>query len=189
MPNRIVRDGINRSKAIDQLDWAEENFYRRLITEVDDFGRIDADTAILKAALYPRRLDRVREADITRWMAACHKAGVIVLYEFDAKPLLVMLKFEKPRAQNSKYPQPPEGVLCWRRGGDPKRPVYCTQMSAYDNVCAQMRTNANPYPSAQSNSQLGENFVQPQPELPFPDDKGRKERSSERIDRLLREKL
>lgn len=80
MPNRIIRAGINSSERVNQLDAAEEVFYRRLLNAVDDHGLFDARPAMLRATLFPLRLDRVREADISRWTAACQKAGLIVLY-------------------------------------------------------------------------------------------------------------
>ena len=79
MPNRIIREGILSSDRIDQLDAAAEVFYRRLMSKVDDHGLFDARPAMLRASLYPLRVDRVREADIARWIAACEKAGVIAL--------------------------------------------------------------------------------------------------------------
>jgi len=66
MPNRIIRENILSSEPVCSLDWATEVFYRRLLSVVDD---------------YPLQVDRVREADISRWMAICQKAGMIVLYQ------------------------------------------------------------------------------------------------------------
>lgn len=107
MPNRIIRSDINRSERVNQLDAAEEVFYRRLLNEVDDHGLFDARTSILRATLFSLRLDRVREADITRWMAACQKAGLIVLYEAGGKPYLKVLNTRWQARSAPKYPLPP----------------------------------------------------------------------------------
>lgn len=131
MPNRIVRESINTSSRVDQLDPPAEVFYRRLINVVDDYGRYDARPAILKAACFPLRSDKIREADISRWIAICEKAGLIVLYEVESKPYLVLLNLGEPRAKRSKYPDPPKSVL-----------------RAHANICAQMISDAPVFDSA-----------------------------------------
>jgi hypothetical protein len=110
MPTRLLREGILTSERVDQLDAPAEVFYRRLMSKVDDHGLYDARPSILRASLYPLRLDRVREADITRSIAACVKAGVIVLYEAGGKPYLKMLDTRWIARSEAKYPLPPENI-------------------------------------------------------------------------------
>lgn len=112
MPNRIIREDILTSESVDALDPPAEVFYRRLMSKVDDHGLYDARTAILKSHLYPLRHDRVREADITRWLAACQKAGLIVLYSHDGKPYLQMLKTKWKARSEPKYPLPTSARNC-----------------------------------------------------------------------------
>lgn len=112
MPNRIVREGILTSERIEQLDPPAEVFYRRLLSKVDDHGLYDARAAILRASLYPLRLDRVREADCSRWIAACVKAGLIVLYEAAGKPYLKVLNTQWQARSDPKYPLPPPESNC-----------------------------------------------------------------------------
>ncbi len=107
MPNRIIREGILSSARLNELDLAAEVFYRRLMSKVDDHGLYDARPSILRATLYPLRVDRVREADISRWMAICQKAGLIVLYETDGKHYLKMLNTHWQTRSAPKYPVPP----------------------------------------------------------------------------------
>lgn len=115
------------SERIDQLDAPAEVFYRRLMSKVDDHGLYDARPAILRSSLFPLRVDRVREADITRWIAACEKAGVIALYTHESKPFGQMLDTRWQARSEPKFPFPP-----W---GD-KPP------SASANSCAQVQTVA-----------------------------------------------
>jgi hypothetical protein len=110
LPNRILRESILTSDGVNQLDAAEERFYRRLMSVVDDFGRYDGRPNVIRAACFPLLLDKVREADCSRWMAACQKAGLIVLYEVDSKPYIWMPKLGEPRAKHSKYPDLPESA-------------------------------------------------------------------------------
>lgn len=106
MPNRIIREGILSSDRVEQLDPPAEVFYRRLMSKVDDHGLYDARPSILRTSLYPLRVDRVREADIARWIAACEKAGVIALYQHDGKPYLQMMDTRWQARSEPKYPLP-----------------------------------------------------------------------------------
>lgn len=110
MPSRIIREEILTSERIDQLDPAAEVFYRRLLSKVDDYGLYDARPAVLRATLYPLRIDRVREADCSRWIATCEKAGLIALYQHDGKPFLQALRVRWQVRAGPKYPMPPEDV-------------------------------------------------------------------------------
>lgn len=106
MPTRLLREGILESERVNELDWPAEVFYRRLMSKVDDYGLYTANCAVLRAHLYPLRVDRVREADISRWIAACVKAGLIVLYEADGKPYLRMLDTNWQTRSKPKHPLP-----------------------------------------------------------------------------------
>ena len=93
MPNRIIRDAILTSEAVASLDWAAEVFYRRLHSIVDDYGRHEAGQQLLRAKCYPLQTDSVRVADIARWMAACQKSGLILVYGVIGKQYLEVCKF------------------------------------------------------------------------------------------------
>lgn len=129
MPSRIIREGILTSERINSLSFPAEVFYRRLMSVVDDFGRFDARLSMLRASCYPLKVDVVREADISRWIAECEKAGVVALYAAnragvsrwiaicekagaavsgDEKPYLLLVDFrQQVRAKDSKFPHPP----------------------------------------------------------------------------------
>jgi hypothetical protein len=107
------------SERIEQLDPPAEVFYRRLMSKVDDHGLYDARPSILRTSLYPLRVDRVREADIARWIAACEKAGVIALYQHDGKPYLQMLDTRWTARSEPKYPMPTSENTC----SQPQTPV------------------------------------------------------------------
>jgi hypothetical protein len=127
MPSRVLRETILTSDAVDQLDFAAEVFYRRLMSVVDDFGRFDGRLSIIKAACYPLRLEKIREADISRWIAMCEKAGLLALYQVNSKPYVELFKLGKPRAEESKYPA-----------------RSCAQVIASESIGIQMNTDV-PY--------------------------------------------
>src|ERR1051325_10262798 len=104
VPNRIIREAILASPAVCSLDWPEEVFYRRLMSIVDDYGRCEVLPALLRSRCYPLQTEEVRVADISRWMAACQKAGLIVLYEANGKQWLQLDKFGQQQRSPSKCP-------------------------------------------------------------------------------------
>lgn len=121
MPNRILRDWTD-SYAVNELDAFAERFFVRLIMKVDDFGRFHADPRLLKANLFPL-LPEIRDTDISRWLAACEKAGMVRCY-VDAKGrrFLEIQNFQQRMRQKtaSKFPAPPVQRESDRQsGGDP----------------------------------------------------------------------
>lgn len=106
MPNRIIRDAILTSERVASLGWAEEVFYRRLMSIVDDYGRHEASPQLLRARCYPLQTDQVRVADISRWMAACQKSGLILDYAVDGKRYLEIVRFQQQQRSPSKCPAP-----------------------------------------------------------------------------------
>lgn len=110
MPNRIVREAILTSEPVCSLGWPEEVFYRRLMSIVDDYGRSEANPQLLRSRCYPLQTDQVRNADLTRWIAACEKAGLIVVYDIEGKRYLQIEKFGQQLRSASKCPPPPDGI-------------------------------------------------------------------------------
>ena len=106
MPNRIIREAILSSEKMALLAWPEEVFYRRLQSIVDDFGRYEANPQLLRARCYPLQTDAVRVTDISRWMAACQTAGLILNYAVQGKQYLEVLNFGQQQRSTSKYPGP-----------------------------------------------------------------------------------
>lgn len=106
MPNRILREGILTSPRMAKLGWAEEVFYRRLHSVVDDFGRYYADPGLLRAACYPRQLNKVSDSDIGKWLGACSDAALVRVYPAeDGERYLEVLDFaQQVRAKKSKFP-------------------------------------------------------------------------------------
>jgi hypothetical protein len=106
MPNRMLRDWTQSDK-VDQITAEGERFFTRLIMKADDYGCFWGDVRLLKANLFPLKLDKVREADISRWIAECVKAGLILFYQIEGKQYVQIVDFrqrlDKARA---KFPLP-----------------------------------------------------------------------------------
>lgn len=141
MPNRIIREGIIDSSAVNSLSPEAEVFYRRLMNVVDDYGRFDGRLPVLRARLYPLQLEKVREASLERWIAECVKARLIRLYEHKGSQYIEFHKLGSPRAKASKYPPPPDD---------------CAQTQADASMCAQPQEDV-PYSSSYSGSYSSSN--------------------------------
>ena len=104
MPNRILRDWTD-SYAVNELDAHEERFFVRLIMKVDDFGRFHADVRLLKANLFPL-LPETRDTDISHWLAACEKAGLLRCYvDVRGRQFLEIQNFrQRTRQMKAKFP-------------------------------------------------------------------------------------
>lgn len=110
MANRILRDWTDSEK-IDTLSFQAEVFLVRLFMKADDFGCYHGNPKLLRASLFPLRLDSIREADLQRWIAECVTAGLIVLYESADRPYVQVVNFgQRLRSMKHKFP-PNDGNL------------------------------------------------------------------------------
>lgn len=100
-----MREGIITSELVNSLGWAEEVFYRRLLSVVDDFGRFHGNPSLLRAACYPLQVDKVGNQDIAKWLTKCVGAGLVKAYTVEGKDYVEVSKFgQQVRAKNSKFP-------------------------------------------------------------------------------------
>lgn len=80
MPNRIIKETINESRALNDCSVFAQDLFKRLITYADDNGRFNADTQIMLARLYPRDLDIVSQEDIVNGLIELCGIGKIQFY-------------------------------------------------------------------------------------------------------------
>lgn len=106
MPNRIIREGLLTSEKVDKLSANEERFYVRLMLKADDFGRHEANPKLLKSVLFPLK-DDLRDADMSRELAACERAGLVRCYEVASKRYVEITNFGQRTRFKSKCPDPP----------------------------------------------------------------------------------
>jgi hypothetical protein len=115
MASRVVRDGINDSPRMDALiedeGWLGDSFFRRLLHIADDFGIFDARVSVIRAHCFPTQLEKVREADVSRLLANCEKAGLVRLYTKRGLKYGQIRDFrQRVRAMKSKYPPPDDDL-------------------------------------------------------------------------------
>lgn len=106
MPNRILREGVLTSERVNALSPRAELFYRRLMSVVDDFGRMELPPGLLRARCYPLQLDKYSEYDIAEMLIECSADSVLVkVYEVNGKKFLQINNFGQ-RERLSRCPSP-----------------------------------------------------------------------------------
>ena len=139
MPSRWIRDTILTSERLESLGWAEQSLFQRLILKCDDYGLYDGRTAILRATLYPLKLEQVSEADIEQWLSACAAAGVVALYSAGGKPFVQALRTRWQARSEPKFPLPP-----WGKGEPPDTPENnCQHRQTTAGNCASLTLTLN----------------------------------------------
>lgn len=133
MPNRYIRESAIESEAVNALSWQAEVFWRRLLNRADDFGRFTANPALLRASIFPLQLDCVSEADVKRLLAECEAAGLLFIYSSSCKQFIILNKWEKGRAKESKYPPPDDDTI--------------KRMQTYVYRCSHMSPTPTPTPT------------------------------------------
>lgn len=120
MPTRLIRDGILTSFQVNRLSQGAELFYRRLMSVVDDYGRMEAHPAILLAKCYPLQSGRVTIQDVEKWLSECGELpsddGGLRSSDGDPLPLVSQYEVKRKkyiqinnfcqRERSEKYPRP-----------------------------------------------------------------------------------
>jgi hypothetical protein len=155
VPNRILREGILTSPRIAKLGWAEEVFYRRLHSVVDDFGRYFADVGLLRAACYPRQLNKVSDSDIGKWLTALVEAALVRVYPAqDGERYLELLDFrQQVRAKESKFPSPPS--TCVADAAQPPADAHLDVSVSVSEDVGVSRASAAPAPRGKKTPKAG----------------------------------
>lgn len=111
MPNRLLKEGIVDSSAIDNLTSDEEVFFYRLLVVADDYGRMDARPAILKSRCYPLKNFPKYAEKIDGMLRSLVRQSLVICYQVDGKPYLQISKWEQRVRSKEKYPSVECGQL------------------------------------------------------------------------------
>jgi len=103
MPNRLLKEGIVDSSAIDGLTAEEEVFFYRLLVVSDDFGRMDARLPILKSKCFPLK-ENLKLEKFEVWMNSLVRQGLAIRYQVTDKSYIQILKWEQRVRSKEKYP-------------------------------------------------------------------------------------
>ena len=113
MPTRLLRPGILDSRQVNELPEHVEIFYRRLMSVVDDHGRCEADSELLRAGLFARQFDRWSLARVTEALSILSapplidgQEPLVRVYQVGYKKYLEINKFGQRARGASKFPSP-----------------------------------------------------------------------------------
>lgn len=105
MPNRLLREGICTSDAINELTAEEEVMFTRLLVVADDYGHMDGRPAILKAQCFPLK-ETATVARIETWVAGLVRKSMLARYRSGGRLYLAINKWESRVRTHPKYPLP-----------------------------------------------------------------------------------
>lgn len=167
MPNRIVREGIIDSRAINSLSDSGEIFYRRLMSVVDDFGRYEADPELLRSKLFGRQLERWDLNRVRSALAECQKTlteagnSILAVYSVSGKKYLQMNNFnQRLRAKTSRCPSP-----------DGHMAVVDEKITPDVPARARSRSSASAWSSSSASASASALPAETFPEAPKPEEK------------------
>jgi hypothetical protein len=111
MPSRVIRGEINASRSLACVSLEADLTFRALIVAVDDYGRMEADPLVLKAALFPRR-PKVTPERVAAYVQELAEEGCVQLYRVAGVLYLQLVNWEvyrgkQNRSKESRYPAPP----------------------------------------------------------------------------------
>lgn len=108
MPQRFLRPGITASRKWNSTDWFTQSFYIRLITLVDDFGRFEADSLVLRGLCFPLGDFFTEPVPLKTIVSSCEQMfakGLVDFYKSEGKEYLQITNWkEHARSEKSKYP-------------------------------------------------------------------------------------
>jgi len=129
VPNRLLREGICSSDALNAVSAEEEVFFYRLLVVCDDFGHADARLPILKANCFPLK-DSATPAKIEQWLSGLAKAGLVRRYAVGGRVYVAISKWEQRIRTNPKHPLPEGDGVQWIDSGLPQPAADCGHPSA-----------------------------------------------------------
>jgi hypothetical protein len=120
MPNRDLKESNRRSPSLQLLSDAAERLWYRLLTAVDDFGRMEADPEVVFTTCFQRvpngwTIDKVKKC-LFELSSKAPKGDrpLIVIYEVGMRSFIQILSASSHiyrRAKESKYPTPTDTQL------------------------------------------------------------------------------
>lgn len=109
MPNRLLKEGICTSDAVNMLSSDSEVLFYRLLVVSDDLGHMDGRPAIIKSMCFPLK-EKVTTHMIKTWLTELESATLIQRYKSpDQKEYIAILKWDQRVRANPKYPLPTDG--------------------------------------------------------------------------------
>lgn len=119
MPNRELREGLVTSEKLANVSDFAFRLYVNLVLRADDYGRFHADARLVRSACLPLLHKRIVEVEQAMEELAAlgpdGEPGLIVKYWGNSRPYLLITQWkQRVRCNGSKFPEPPQDVVCPR---------------------------------------------------------------------------
>jgi hypothetical protein len=116
MPDRLIYEGMLRSKRVCSLGFRDRWLYQGLLLTADDCGLFEADAALLRALVYARDLGTVSERDCESGLSNIEQAVLVKFYTVDGKRYGALWNFrQKLKRKRQRFPTPPQQIVDWVR--------------------------------------------------------------------------
>jgi hypothetical protein len=154
LPNRLLKATANKSKKLNAVSDGAQALWFRLLTCLDDYGRFDAEPALVAAAAYPLR-HNLGLAKVSAWLKELAAIGLIVIYNVNGDNYLYFTNWDQGniRAKKSKFPEPDSICLHLQtneNNGKQKRSYSDTYSDTETYIsCANAHSSAEPTPAPQ----------------------------------------
>lgn len=116
MPNRTIRESCRTSRTLHKLSAEAERLHWRLVTVADDYGRFNADPAVLKSLCFPLHADDRMCKQVSAWLQEMVNANLVATYTEDNETYGFYPNWQdsngSPRAKRSKFPLPTSANIC-----------------------------------------------------------------------------
>ncbi len=107
MPNRILKREYVYSDRLAAVPLEHEAVYVRLLTCVDDFGRMECSMTILQTKMLGARLGQVGNGQLCQMLQELIDHDIICVYKYEKRLYLSVQRFfNTPRAKHSLWPDP-----------------------------------------------------------------------------------
>lgn len=160
MPNRILKDSICTSETLDGLSPGAEIFFYRLLVQADDYGRMDARPAVLRARCFPLRLEQVQEKHVKKWLTELVEAELIVPYTVNGSSYLLFTtwsRHQQIRNLRARFPAPPADLAA------PREHPLPVERDVEDLICACVSTikslDGGAVQSLERQQRIGESYL------------------------------
>lgn len=144
LKDRMIYAGMYGSERVDRLSWRDMWFYSGLLHLCDDFGLFEADAALIRAAVVPRRSRTVSVRDLESGLNAIEQAGLVKLYTVSGKRYGVLWNYRQGarfKRKRRDCPQPPPEMLAWQCHDPPETdPLAERAAGTEENRTEQNRT-------------------------------------------------
>ena len=104
MPDRVIRERARKSEKLAALSAESERLWWRLVTMVDDYGRIRDNPVLILAEAFPLMADRITVDQIEGWLSDLTGAHLVKRYRADGVSVLWLIGWSHHQEIESPVP-------------------------------------------------------------------------------------